>query len=486
LFLIACSPVNKPAGEVLARVGDRVITVEDFMRRAEYSLRPEYCSGEGPIPRKIILNSLIAEKILALEAQGQSRLDSNQAFLNYLQGREEQAMRLWLYKTDALDPVSIDTVMQRLAFQKAQRTFRVAYYQLGDTSNAAGFRKAIEDGFSFESIYAALSGRDSLPVREFDWFAREDPVVHRALFTGEPVQGEILGPLVTASGEILVMQVLGSTDRPALTASEISQRWRDVGERLRESAAQARYVHQVEQIMQGHSMELNQAVFLPYAERAGEQYLQTAEEKRALLNQSIWDLEEHLETSPVPGGLPFDKAAILFSVDGQPWSIRQFEETLQRHPLVFRKRNMGRSEFAEQLKLAIADMIRDLEVTRVARERGLDQVPAVKQYRNQFRDYYLAREYRDQLLDRRGLDLDPAVRSEIAALETVLDPLIDSLQQVYSDQIRINVDLFNSLQLTHVPLLASQQGVPFPLLVPPFPRLTTDHRLDYGHRMEDL
>jgi len=54
---------------VLAKVGSRTITLQDFIRRAEYSIRPLYCRQANYIHKKIILNSLIAEKLFALEAE---------------------------------------------------------------------------------------------------------------------------------------------------------------------------------------------------------------------------------------------------------------------------------------------------------------------------------------------------------------------------------------------------------------------------------
>ena len=52
--------------DVLAIVDKKIITVNDFIKRAEYNVRPVYCSGNSYNDKKIILNSLIAEKIRVL------------------------------------------------------------------------------------------------------------------------------------------------------------------------------------------------------------------------------------------------------------------------------------------------------------------------------------------------------------------------------------------------------------------------------------
>src|SRR5512138_433413 len=44
-------------GEVLvARVGDREITLRDFLERAEYTLRPRYCRGSSNNEKNIVLS----------------------------------------------------------------------------------------------------------------------------------------------------------------------------------------------------------------------------------------------------------------------------------------------------------------------------------------------------------------------------------------------------------------------------------------------
>ena len=472
----------EPAGTVLALVGDRVITLDDFIRRSEYTLRPDYCSGDNYIHKKIILNSLIAEKLIALDAEDSSPLDTNMAFQDYLDGRLEQTMRQLLYKKQAHETTIVDSTQHHEAFKLAGRTVNVNYYTLSDSASAYAFQQAIEGGAGFKEIYSYLYQSDSLPSREINWFDREVDVIHDVLFDPLLVRGQVLGPLYTGDGSILVMQVGGWTDSKVVTQSAVQQRWTDVGERLHTRVAGERYEAYVASIMAGKRLDLNEAVFIPYARAAADQYLSTKEEKKAALNQALWDLEEHLETNPVEAFPEVQKQEPLFSVDGVQWSVKDYESYLRKHPLVFRKRQMGRSEFPEQLKFAIADMIRDHYVTERAYELGYDQFPEVKQARALWSDSYVSRQQRlDYLLAQGDAGIDTLTQNRI--FKEYLDPWVDSLQEKYDDRIEINMDLFESIEITTVPMMVSQRGVPFPLMMPSFPLLTTDDRLDYGSDM---
>ena len=53
--------------EVLAKVGEKEITVSDFLKRSEYSPRPLYCKGNTNLDKRIILNSLIGEKLFSID-----------------------------------------------------------------------------------------------------------------------------------------------------------------------------------------------------------------------------------------------------------------------------------------------------------------------------------------------------------------------------------------------------------------------------------
>ena len=91
--------------------------------------------------------------------------------------------------------------------------------------------------------------------------------------------------------------------------------------------------------------------------------------------------------------------------------------------------------------------------------------------------------WRDQYLNRKGYEGDFR-KDYLSAIEQYLNPLVDSLQIKYADKIEINTDLFEQITLTTIDLFVLQSGVPYPIVSPGFPIVTTDNRLDYGTKME--
>jgi len=276
--------------------------------------------------------------------------------------------------------------------------------------------------------------------------------------------------------------VSGWSDRVSVTEKQKSERLEGVTHYLNEIESRRIYREFAAQIMHGKSFVLNEAEFYQYAERAAEFYLKTPEEKQDALNIGLWkeNSESPLEDfTPVPVD---DPTATLFTLDGETFSIQQFEQMLQTHPLLFREKSIGYSEFPEQLKYAIADVIRDHYLTRETYRRGYEKLPAIQSTVKQWQDYYLAANHRAELLNSRQFSGD--FNSEyMPALEMILNPYIDNLQEKYSDQIQINTDQFEALELTDVDMFVAQPFAPYPQVVPRFPVYTTDDRLDYGKRL---
>ena len=55
VYFSGCSDKQSsiPADRILATVGPSVITIQEFIRRSEYTIRPKYCRNSNYIHKKI-------------------------------------------------------------------------------------------------------------------------------------------------------------------------------------------------------------------------------------------------------------------------------------------------------------------------------------------------------------------------------------------------------------------------------------------------
>jgi len=172
----------------------------------------------------------------------------------------------------------------------------------------------------------------------------------------------------------------------------------------------------------------------------------------------------------------------LFSLNNEMWTVRMLQRELKIHPLVFRKQKMAKTEFAKQLKLAIVDMIRDKYITEDAYNKGYDQVPSVRRNYNMWRDNLLALYQREQFLK----NVDKENKGQMAIIEDILTPYSMELYNKYTDNISINTDALEKTELTSIDMFVIQKNVPYPVLVPSFPQVTTHNKLDYGSKLNPV
>ncbi|NUM73617.1 hypothetical protein HUU40_04575 [candidate division KSB1 bacterium] len=489
IIFVLFSSCNKPEEQIqnetiLARIGDRTISVNEFIRRAEYTPRPVYCRGEDYVQRKIVLNSLIAEKLLALEAGADNELTRTPEYQLYVQGRKEQAMRQWQYHQEAYQRVQLDTSEIKAVYNLAGRTYKIAYYALKDSNIARLASQELQrGGKSFEQLHNETGTLEGIPQREVTWDSPEEEAIHQALFSSELQKGQILGPLSVRENSYVMMKILGWTDKVAVSDMQMRTRWNDVKENLTHKKAGKLYEQYAAGVMRGKTLEFSPATFRKMVEIVAPYYLKSSEEKQAALQQQFWGNEnEENVLSQMGTGVDAILEEPLFRIDGQVWTVRDLEREIKVHPLVFRKKNLQQGEFAEQFKLAIVDMVRDRYLTQEAYKKGYDQAEAVQRNVSMWRDNLLFLYQQTQYLKSLGKQHNFS-KDYLQIIETDLNPYLDSLQAKYHDVIEINTDVFEKIKLTAIDMLVLRRNDPFPVVVPSFPVITTDNRLDYGRKM---
>ena len=166
----------------------------------------------------------------------------------------------------------------------------------------------------------------------------------------------------------------------------------------------------------------------------------------------------------------------LLKIDGEIWTVEKLTEELMKHPLVFRKHELKKNNFAEQMKLAIVDLVRDRYITKDAYENGFDDHSLVLRNASLWQDNLLALYQKFIIIESDG----DRTMTRMEVLDEVMNPYIRSLQKKHSNIIKINIKEFEDIKLSSLDMIALQPDQAFPFIVPLFPELTTLNKLDYG------
>ena len=470
--------------KILVKIGEKDISLNEFIRRAEYTIRPRYCKGSTNIDKKIILNSLIAEKMLAIEAGEDNKLLQDEHFQRHMKGRKEQLMREWMYNKDFVSKVELESEEVNTVYRVAGRKYKINYFSVKEPATAEQIQKRmLVDGLSFEQIYFELAGTDTIPEREVEWQMPEQEVIHQALYSDTLVKDQVIGPILTEDDYYIVMKVKGWTNRVAISEKDINQRVQDVKEKLIQDHAIKEYAKYVGNIMKGKRLEFSPEAFKNLVNVMGPLYLASDQTKKELFLNKVLkkEIDDDSLTMYEDADRFFEEQgdSPLFKVDDKVWTVNDYKKEVETHPLVFRKKQLGGGEFANQLKLAIVDMVRDRYIADEAYKKGYDNTQYVKRNSGMWQDAMVGLYQKYKYLEK----IKPEEKDMMKIINTHMNPYIDELQKKYNDVIEVEVDDFNDLQLTRIDMFVKQQNVPFPVIVPSFPQITTDPWLDYGKKM---
>ena len=160
------------------------------------------------------------------------------------------------------------------------------------------------------------------------------------------------------------------------------------------------------------------------------------------------------------------------------WSIEDVIDINNSHPIVLRNSYSNRIEFYKQFKLALVDLIRDSFLTTEAFGSNYNTHPIVVKEIDNWKDYALAMDKKNKILS--GNSESQNYHNEYDLIKYTLSEYSESLFNKYSDNIIIDVDMFNEIQLTRIDMMVININQPYQLTVPLFPKLTIKNNLNYG------
>ncbi len=468
----SCTKKNnsiQPNISVLGIVRDRIITANDFIKRCEYVPRPAYCKGENYIHKKIAMNSLIAEKILAIEFE-KMQLSLTEPQINLIEGRKEQAMRQLMLKTYGYDFVEEDKNKIELFMLLRSRIYEISFLTIHKEKQIAlsKVKKIFNKKESFNSNNVIktklLRFNDEMiqPVKEL-------------LFYIGPEKNKVYGPFDTDSTN-LFLKIKSWTGSVRVTEKEKNDAWDSARKDFIEKEALNLYASYVSKLLSSKEINFYKESFNRFASKVSDIYLIEKKEKEKVLQDAVWEKNSELKLENL-NQLDNLKSEIIFSHEDKSWTVSDLMELIKKHPLVFRNKKFHPQRFNAELKLSIADLIRDMHITKRAYDLGLDKDVNIIQVKQKWEDYQRSALVKLYYL-KKVPNLDNIYNNKFP--EKFLVKAIDSLQKVYSDDIKINTEELGNIKLSKIDLFARYSNQAYVNLEPSFPILTDDHLFDYG------
>ena len=376
--------VTRSSENVLTSIGNRVITVNDFIKRCEYVPRPNYCKNNNYIHKKIALNSLIAEKLLALEFE-KKKLNFTNAQKNLITGRKEQSMRQMMLKVNGFDKVKIDKGVVDIIAKQSKRTYEISFLILNAIQN-----KQVNEQ-SFTSLFSLKNRLPNLPEASSKLITFNDEMpdeVKNILFFSKPAKNFLYGPISLSKAKHMFFEVSSWNTLVSVTDEQKKQAYIDAEKTYIESAALKIYKKYVSALMRKKELVFDPEIFQVFSDKISDVYLIEKEKKESVIQNTIWDEEtKTVDDISSFNDLKMIRKERLLTFGNEKFSVGNILDLVKKHPLVFRNKDISQKSFSNELKYALADLFRDREITEKAYSLGYDKENDIVNVENKWKDF---------------------------------------------------------------------------------------------------
>jgi len=467
--------INLDQEVIIAKIENKVITVNDFLKRCEYSPRPAYCNGDNFIHKKISLNSLIAEKILAIEFDRNNQaINENQRY--FIEGRKEQLMRHLMLKKYGYEDIQLDSILLMQQYQLRKRTYEVEYVIKNE--NVLKELNAKENIVTSKEN-APVPSVNNISSKNLSYNDQMVDSIRELLFSSGPELNQVYGPYIATDSTVFYMKVSGWITGVNISDQQKKDTWESVKNEMTEAQALKKYSSYISNLMRDKKIKYDERNFEIFAKLVSNVYKIEKFKKEKMIQSSISESNNavQIETLNLAKNM---KEKIILHHDGKNWTINEIMSLIKKHPLVFRKKNINPNNFTNELKFSLADLFRDMHITKQGYDLGLDQNINVKSETNKWQDYIKSELIKTKYAKSFQKNSNSNDRNNQYKLIT---NKIDSLQKAYSNKIKINTDKFEEIELLSIDLFGMYSNQAYNNLEPPFPILTDDHLLDYGSKI---
>ena len=454
---------------ILAKIGEKIITVNDFKKRSEYMPRPAYCKGDNYIHKKIAFNSLIAEKLLSLEFDDNNYIftDTQKAFIL---GQKEQTMRHLMLKKFGYDSVKIDSPEINSLVKLSKRRYNISFCVV-NKKHMNNIKKNLND-ISINELKASID--DKIIINNKTLSKDDDMLeeIKQTLYFGKPKLNKMYGPFNIDIENVLYFEINEWLTRPNITKAQKKESFDLIQKEFIKQKALQFFSNKVSKIMKGRSIEYNPKVFKQFSEKLSEIYLIEKSKKENVIQNKIWELKENEEPISFESIKTLENKIIL-AHDNKNYTVQKLLYLIKTHPLVFRNKKATSKSFPKELKYAIADLFRDYHITQNAYNLNLHKNFEAINTESKWSDYIKSTIVKNNISN---------YKNNLKTPTNHLINKIDSLQNKYSDIIKIDTDKFEKIKLSKIDMSVMYSNQAYTKPEPSFPILTSDHNLDYGEK----
>ncbi len=424
--------------QVIAKIGDKEITVEEFRKRYEFSPqvgREVKNSSEGL--KRQLLYTLIAEKLWALEAEA-NNIDTSKVMEYSFNSLEKMYVRDALYRDEIMNKVQISNSDLREAMFRYSVIHNLNFIYSKEASDISNVYKQLEAGAKFDDLLAKRPEKQMQNEPYQVEYGKMDKAVEDAIFELQP--GEYTKPVQSPEGWYIFKLV--SVEQNKLTdINKANERMKRIKKVLRETKEDSIYGDFYGKFFKGRKITTNGHLFWSISE-----ILIDIVQKRKVENKVPDGEKIHLDYTDYytfENKLGPDTLAMNFVEFGnKPVSVHEFLREFIFEG--FFALSADKDTVRAQLNARVKDFISKELLAREAFARKLENFPEVKTDIEMWRDYYMATAMKSTYKEKSRLTEEEA--RNIYNGDDKIGSVKVNIQEILTDSLEVIEKVFNELE----------------------------------------
>lgn len=391
IFLIFFSCTKQDDTNIVARVGDVMITIDEFEQRYEFT--PQIMQTQDRERNKRnFTTSLLGEKVLS-QIGYDGNYDDTPKFKAYAEQLKNEAIVEKLMETEITDKIEISTEELKSAYIKSKQTLKLQVLNFNDREESAEAKRLLDQGVSIHEVKRTFQTQN---------FISADSVLTLSMKWGEahPSLEEIAYKLdlnqisepAEVDGIYFIMKLIDKNQDVFITDADFYAQIPSLKKIIRDRKASDKLNEYMQDIMKKRRLTVPREIFNIVSEELLKLYHIKSDDRlnddfQAKEAEDIDDKEtlaEHMDD-------------VFARFDRETWTVREFLTKLSVGPYPLNKNS--RTEFINSLRRVIRRMAEFEAMAEEGRKLGLHKSDFVKYQSAMWNDAFVADLVKNAVMD---------------------------------------------------------------------------------------
>ncbi len=429
---------------VVVRIGNDRITTSEIKERFQFSPQVYTKQAQSLEEKKDeLLYSLIAEKLWALEAENQ-KLDTASFVRSTFTMIEKMFARDALYKAEIIDKIKITEDELTREMENYFTTLSLYFLFSPDSSTINVYYQKLNSGVP---VYSILSpGELEIPMIDVN-YGEMKPGIEEELYSLK--ENEYTRPVPSGSGWVIFY--LAKRTQKSFTSEDVNSSLKKVEKNFHEKKEQKRLDEFMKRFFSGRKVTTDGNLFWSMSVQAARQL---QKKKPSNNNDSVIVYLDAVDYAAAAANLGKDTLTMRFiNLEDKPITVDEFLRTITFEGFGSNKTDL--SSVSYLLNKKVKEVIENELLAREAFERGYQNLTEVKKSITMWRDNYLARTFKDEIISSVKVD-ENEVRDYYTDLRNG--------EQKPVPEVNISEVLTDSLEVIEKVLDDAKKGIDFKLL----------------------